>query len=424
MTSRAKLVHYILISNLIVGGLSCADYVVEPPSNTINVEEPPMVMNPADAEVIPMEECFAELCDGLDNDCDSLVDEGALCACSEDNSCYGGPPDTHGVGLCQDGQRECIGNGEYWDECFEWVGPGEEVCDELDNDCDGSTDEGALNSCGACGEVPEETCDEIDNDCDGSIDEGALNACGVCGDVPEETCDGVDNDCDGSTDEGTFNACGACGDLFEEVCDGTDNDCDGVIDEGTLNACGACGAPPEEVCDLLDNDCDGVIDEGTLNACGACGAPPEEVCDLLDNDCDGVVDEGTLNACGACGAPPEEVCDLLDNDCDGVVDEQGCVITDIDINDDCVTVSCPAAAPHPIACNFDFRGRDPRGCVAHTPGQSDVYLQEGNDCGAGRVVGQLICSNIQGMELDESNCPINKTEAFYPNRSRGCPSTD
>lgn len=54
--------------------------------------------------------------------------------------------------------------------------PTPEVCDGLDNDCDGTNDNGLLNSCGGpCAEdVPAETCDGLDNDCDGFVDEGLL----------------------------------------------------------------------------------------------------------------------------------------------------------------------------------------------------------------------------------------------------------
>ena len=207
----------------------------------------------------------------------------------------------------------------------------------------------------------------------------------------------------------------------EEVCDGEDNDCDGEIDEGVLNPCGACGNLPLEVCDGEDNDCDGDIDEGLINACGMCGVAPVELCDGNDNDCDGEVDEGARNACGFCGALPEEVCDLVDNDCDGVIDEQGCVTAELNFDGDCMTVSCPPEAPYPIACQVDFQGDDSRGCVAHRPGESSVFLKEGRICNAGRVVGNLTCSSIQAGVLDATTCPINKVDAFYPADRGDCP---
>ena len=155
----------------------------------------------------------------------------------------------------------------------------------------------------------EEVCDGIDNNCDGQIDEN-----NVCCEPSDEICDGQDNDCDGEVDEDDV----CC---VTEVCDGEDNDCDGEVDEDNV-----CCEPSEEICDGQDNDCDGEVDED-----GVCESPDEpecsrEICDGKDNDCDGEVDEdGVCNSPVSPGLPEcsREICDGKDNDCDGQVDEDG-----------------------------------------------------------------------------------------------------
>lgn len=96
----------------------------------------------------------------------------------------------------------------------------------------------------------------------------------------------------------------------------------------------------------------------------------------------------------------------------------------INIDGDCLTASCPAEAPYPVGCNIDMDGGDQRGCVASQPTSSVVYFQEGDVCGSGHVGGTMLCSATPGLPLTEANCPMNKSQKFYPAASNDCPDTN
>ena len=174
----------------------------------------------------------------------------------------------------------------------------------------------------------EEICDGIDNNCDGDVDEGFESI--------EELCNNIDDNCNGIVDEGNWECDEGCGPgpnlcvagIFicmadlpeEEICNGIDDDCDGDIDEGQLNACQKCGLVPEEICNGIDDDCDGDIDEGLIQPCGTACGEGYETCQ-----------SGTWISCNA---PPvfPEICDGLDNNCNGQIDEElECICTVQDV---------------------------------------------------------------------------------------------
>ena len=359
-----------------------------------------------------------EKCNQLDDDCDGVYDEldiiGQPCFTGLDGVC------ADGVTLCDRGANECE----------PVVAPSNEVCDGLDNDCDGTNDEldpGGGEACetgwtGTCGPgttvcqdsrvrcVPEvvanaEVCDGVDQDCDGRIDEGARNACGACGPSPEERCDGLDQDCDGLLDEDAlcgdgrlcrFGGCRAscasdddctadqaCADgLCLGICDDVECDagetcrrgrcrslcedvqCGGgqlcVAGECVPTDCSARSCPDGYVC-LEDNctvhPCTGVLCPPTVegwtrlcregecvNSCALVACDPNEVC--IDGEC-------AADLCRAVTCDAGQRCFRGDcvSDCDACPDGTVCKIGAC-VPDPCLTATCPPSQ----RCLLDARG--------------------------------------------------------------------
>ncbi|MCA9692884.1 MAG: hypothetical protein KC636_25020, partial [Myxococcales bacterium] len=102
-----------------------------------------------------------EECDGVDNNCDGATDENCACDTNDEVPCYGGPPDTIDVGVCHGGVQKCEGG--VFTDCQDQVTPGDEACNNLDDNCDGGVDEGVLNVCGWCpGENEDQGCFDED----------------------------------------------------------------------------------------------------------------------------------------------------------------------------------------------------------------------------------------------------------------------
>jgi hypothetical protein len=235
MRQRSRLAHLLYIVLLVLACLPVAGLAA--PSKTLICHYPPD--NPVNRNILNVGTASLadhlshgdnvlgeEVCDLVDNDCDGQVDEDEA----------GDPlinPTTCGVGECSGNTGfETCENGQFVnDTCNPFEGASAEVCDTLDNDCDGPSDEDSsgnpltqATTCGVgecAGNTGFETCiaGNYGSDTCNPFD-GAL----------PEICDGDDNDCNGVTDE----AADMCAEA--QICDGA-NGC--IVDPSLTCPCDA-----------------------------------------------------------------------------------------------------------------------------------------------------------------------------------------
>ncbi|MFN7145022.1 MAG: putative metal-binding motif-containing protein, partial [Myxococcota bacterium] len=283
----------------------------------------------------------AEACDGLDNDCDSTVDEGVEETYYQDFDGDGfGNGGVTDVGC--DAPSGYVQNGEDCDDNEPDAHPGaDEVCDGIDNDCDSTVDEDVSSTWFADADgdeygdpgAPTTACEQPDGyvsdatDCDDTT----ANAFPGNGEI----CDEVDNNCDGTVDEGVTRTYYADFDgdsygnssLTQEACavptgyTSNDDDCD--------DSASSVSPAARETCNDVDDDCDGAVDDGAVDVAtwyadadadgyGAAGSAVS-TCDRPD----GYVSTATDCDDGRAATNPgaTEYCNTFDDDCDGTVDE-------------------------------------------------------------------------------------------------------
>ena len=241
----------------------------------------------------------SETCDGQDEDCDGLPDNGnpgggAACSTGKQGIC------SAGTETCQNAKIECVQNQQSTGE----------TCNGKDDDCDGQTDENNPGGGANCNTGLKGECAAGTQQCSG----GTLS-CQQNVNPKSEICNNKDDDCDGQTDEGDPGGGGGCTlTALKGLCRTGVNHCT----NGSVT-CTQTVFPVPEICNGKDENCDGVVDDGNWSQ--ACSVPGKlGPCKNGNRICSG----GGF-VCQQTVFPKPEICfNNIDENCNGFADDGCC----------------------------------------------------------------------------------------------------
>ncbi len=230
-----------------------------------------------------------EACNGYDDDCDGLVDDADDSLDTSTGTAWYTDGDGDGYGDAATGAVSCdapggtVADATDCDDTDAFVSPAAlESCNGLDDNCDGSVDDG----------TPDDAATwyaDTDGDSYGDLAASTVSCAAPAGSVADAT------DCDDGNASVNPGA--------TEVCNGTDDDCDSLVDDADASLDTSTATTW-----YADDDEDGYGDASVSSL--SCTAPADTVADATD--CDDT--NAAINPVAA------EICDHVDDDCDGTAD--------------------------------------------------------------------------------------------------------